>query len=310
VLVLSMLARGHDTAAIMPTLALFAAAAFRMTPSANRVLAVINSLRYGLPAVATLTSELALPVSDTPPGGTHRTAFQRDIELRDVTFSYADTPAPALRGVSVRIGKNETVGFIGPSGSGKTTLVDVLLGLLAPQRGEVRVDGTDVAGNLRAWQDQIGYVSQTIYLTDDTLRRNVAFGVPEAEIDDRAVARAVRAAQLDDFVASLPAGLDAAVGERGVRLSGGQRQRIGIARALYHDPAVLVLDEATSALDAATERGVMDAVAALQGSRTIVIVAHRLSTVDRCDRLYRLEAGRIVEAGRATEVLRRELGTA
>jgi len=310
VLVLSMLARGHDTAAIMPTLALFAAAAFRMTPSANRVLAVINSLRYGLPAVATLTSELALPVSDTPPGGTHRTAFQRDIELRDVTFSYPDTPAPALRGVSVRIGKNETVGFIGPSGSGKTTLVDVLLGLLAPQRGEVRVDGTDVAGHLRAWQDQIGYVSQTIYLTDDTLRRNVAFGVPEAEIDDRAVARAVRAAQLDDFVASLPAGLDAAVGERGVRLSGGQRQRIGIARALYHDPAVLVLDEATSALDAATERGVMDAVAALQGSRTIVIVAHRLSTVDRCDRLYRLEAGRIVEAGRATEVLRRELGTA
>jgi ATP-binding cassette, subfamily B, bacterial PglK len=309
-LVLSMLARGHDTASIMPTLALFAAAAFRMTPSANRVLAVINSLRYGLPVVSVLRSELALPVMETPVRGTHRTVFQREIELHDVTFSYADTPVPALRGVRVRIGKNETVGFIGPSGSGKTTLVDVLLGLVRPERGEVRVDGVDVAGDLRAWQDQIGYVSQTIYLTDDTLRRNVAFGVPEADIDDQAVARAVRAAQLEDFAASLPAGLETIVGERGARLSGGQRQRIGIARALYHDPAVLVLDEATSALDTATERGVMDAIAALQGSRTIVIVAHRLSTVERCDRLYRLEAGRIVEAGLAADVLRREIGTA
>jgi ABC-type multidrug transport system fused ATPase/permease subunit len=185
------------------------------------------------------------------------------------------------------------VGFVGPSGSGKSTLVDVVLGLLTPDAGQVQVDGIDIRKNLRAWQDQIGYVPQSIYLTDDTLRRNVAFGLPDGEIDEAAVWRAIRAAQLEEFVAGLPTGLDTLVGERGIRLSGGQRQRIGIARALYHDPAVLVLDEATSALDTATERGVMQAVNALQGSKTILIVAHRLSTVAQCHRLFRLELGRI-----------------
>jgi ABC-type multidrug transport system fused ATPase/permease subunit len=160
--------------------------------------------------------------------------------------------------------------------------------------GQVLVDGDDIQKNLRAWQDQIGYVPQSIYLTDDTLRRNVAFGLPDREIDDAAVQRAIRAAQLEDFVAGLPKDLETIVGERGVRLSGGQRQRIGIARALYHDPAVLVLDEATSALDTSTERGVMEAVTALRGNKTILIVAHRLSTVANCDRLYRLEQGKIV----------------
>ena len=171
--------------------------------------------------------------------------------------------------------------------------MDILLGLFTPDTGEVRVDGKDIQANLRNWQDQIGYVPQTIYLTDDTLRRNVAFGLPNEQIDDAAVQRAIQAAQLKDFVASLPDGLETIVGERGIRLSGGQRQRIGIARALYHDPAVLVLDEATSSLDTATERGVMQAVTALQGSKTILIVAHRLSTVEHCDRLYRLEQGKM-----------------
>jgi ABC-type multidrug transport system fused ATPase/permease subunit len=202
--------------------------------------------------------------------------------------------APALDDLSLRIQKGESIGFIGPSGSGKSTLVDVVLGLLTPSPGQVLVDGDDIQKNLRAWQDQIGYVPQSIYLTDDTLRRNVAFGLPDGEIDDAAVKRAIRAAQLEDFVAGLPKDLETIVGERGVRLSGGQRQRIGIARALYHDPVVLVLDEATSALDTATERGVMEAVTALRGNKTILIVAHRLSTVANCDRLYRLEQGKIV----------------
>jgi ABC-type multidrug transport system fused ATPase/permease subunit len=181
--------------------------------------------------------------------------------------------------------------------------VDVLLGLLAPGAGQVAVDGESIDKDLRGWQDQIGYVPQSIYLTDDTLRRNVAFGLSDRDIDDAAVKRAVKAAQLDEFVSGLANGLDTLVGERGVRLSGGQRQRIGIARALYHDPSVLVLDEATSSLDAATERGVMEAVRALHGAKTVVIVAHRLSTVEHCDRLYQLGGGRVVTEGRPAELL-------
>jgi ABC-type multidrug transport system fused ATPase/permease subunit len=167
----------------------------------------------------------------------------------------------------------------------------------------VLVDGTDIGTNLRGWQDQIGYVPQSIFLTDDSLRRNIAFGIVDERIDEASVLAAVRAAQLDELVASLPDGLNTLVGERGVRLSGGQRQRIGIARALYHDPAVLVLDEATSALDTATERGVMDAVNALHGNKTIIIVAHRLTTVAHCDKLYRLDRGRLVSEGVYEEVV-------
>jgi ABC-type multidrug transport system fused ATPase/permease subunit len=181
-------------------------------------------------------------------------------------------------------------------------LVDVVLGLLAPGDGRVLVDGVDIQTNLRGWQDQIGYVPQSIFLTDDTLRRNVAFGIPSDEIDDAAVRRAIRAARLDEFIDSLPGGLETRVGERGVQLSGGQRQRVGIARALYHEPSVLVLDEATSALDTATEQGVMEAVRALQGEKTLLIVAHRLSTVAQCDRLYRLECGRVVAEGALEQV--------
>jgi ABC-type multidrug transport system fused ATPase/permease subunit len=228
--------------------------------------------------------------------------LQSDIRLAGVSYAYPSAATRALDDLTLRIRKGESIGFVGPSGSGKSTLVDVVLGLLAPTAGQVLVDGENIQDNLRAWQDQIGYVPQSIYLTDDTLRRNVAFGLANEAIDDAAVRRAIRAAQLEEFVASLPDGLETLVGERGIRLSGGQRQRIGIARALYHDPAVLVLDEATSALDTATESGVMQAVTALHGSKTILIVAHRLSTVAHCDRLCRLEQGRIVaETAPSTE---------
>jgi ABC-type multidrug transport system fused ATPase/permease subunit len=208
-----------------------------------------------------------------------------------------------LDAVKISIRKGESIGLIGPSGSGKSTLLDLLLGLLPPNSGKILVDGRDIYSNLRGWQDQIGYVSQSIYLTDDTLRRNIAFGIPSDEIDERSVRSALKAAQLEEFVNELPLGLDTMVGERGVRLSGGQRQRIGIARALYHDPELLVLDEATSALDNETEKGVMDSVAKLHGTKTIIIVAHRLSTVKGCDRLYRLDRGRIVQEGRYSEVV-------
>jgi len=192
---------------------------------------------------------------------------------------------------------------VGGSGAGKSTLVDVILGLLPPTSGSVTVDGHDIHDNLRGWQDMVGYVSQSIYLCDDTIRRNIAFGVPEKDIDDDAVWRALKSAQLDEFVEGLPDRAETFVGERGIRLSGGQRQRIGIARALYHDPEVVVLDEASSALDSETEKGVMAAVNALRGAKTLIIVAHRLTTVSGCDLLYRLDKGRIVQSGTYAEVI-------
>ena len=295
ILVLSMLAQGRDMASIVPTMGLFAIAAFRMMPSVNRILSSMLSLRYGLAVVDTLHDELKLAV---PEGATRHgdgAKFLHEIRLDGLGYTYQGVAAPALNGMSIIVRKGESVGFIGASGAGKSTLVDVILGLLPPDAGQVTVDGQDIRQDLRHWQDQIGYVPQSIYLTDDTLRRNVAFGLPDESIDEKAMHRAIRAAQLEQFVACLPDGLDTVVGERGIRLSGGQRQRIGIARALYHDPDVLVLDEATSALDTDTESGVMQAITALHGSKTIIIVAHRLSTVEHCDRLYRLEGGRAME---------------
>ena len=309
-LVITMLAQGRSTTSIVPTLGLFAAAAFRLMPSVNRVLAASQLIRYGVPVIRILREELRLEVNEPlvgpqrPHQASNIPTFQREISLANLTYTYPTGATPALKDLTIAIRKGESVGFVGPSGSGKSTLVDVILGLLIPSTGQVDVDGQDIQTHLRAWQDQIGYVPQSIYLTDDTLRRNVAFGLSNEEIDDAAVKRAIQAAQLDEFVASLPRGLDTLVGERGIRLSGGQRQRIGIARALYHDPALLVLDEATSALDAATERGVMQAVTALHGSKTILIVAHRFSTVEHCDRLYQLNEGRVVAEGTSAEILR------
>lgn len=305
-LVLSMLAQGAEVRTIVPTLGLFAAAAFRLTPSVNRVLLAVQSLRYQIVVLDTLRVEFSLPAPEPVARTDSETARFRDsVRLQGVTYTYANAPAPALVDVSVRIGCGECVGFIGPSGSGKSTMVDVILGLLTPEHGRVMVDDRDIQLDPRSWQDQIGYVPQMIYLTDDTLRRNVAFGLGDDQIDDDAVRHALAAAQLSEFVASLPDGVETFVGERGIRLSGGQRQRIGIARALYHDPAVLVLDEATSSLDIAAEQSVMQAVNKLQGTKTILIVAHRLSTVENCERLYRLEAGRVVAEGKPTELLKR-----
>jgi ABC-type multidrug transport system fused ATPase/permease subunit len=302
ILVLSMVAQGRPLTSVLPTLGLFAAAAFRVLPSVNRILTSVQSLRFGVPAINTLHAELNL-AKPVPVVATAPSSFKSVLELHDVTFAYSGAAKPALQSVSLSVRCGETVGFIGASGSGKSTLVDVVLGLLTPDAGKVCVDGRDIKSDPRSWQDQVGYVPQSIYLTDDTLRRNVAFGLPDELVDEAAVERALRAAQLDEFVRSLPNGLDTIVGERGVRLSGGQRQRIGIARALYHDPAVLVLDEATSSLDMETERGVIASVIALQASKTILIVAHRLSTVAHCDRLYRMEHGAVAEEGEPASML-------
>lgn len=305
-LVLTLLARGRDMTNLLLTLGLFAAAAFRLMPSMNRLVFAAQRIRSIGSVIDTLYGELTLPAPEPAAVAPGSTNFTTAIRVNNVGYSYPAGPRPALEGVSLIIHKNESVGFVGPSGSGKSTLVDVILGLLTPEVGTVLVDEWDIQEHMRRWQNQIGYVPQSIYLTDDSLRRNVAFGLADEDIDEAAVQRAITAAQMDEFVASLPDGLDTPVGERGVRMSGGERQRIGIARALYHDPAVLVLDEATSSLDVATERRVMQAVMALRRTKTVLIIAHRLTTVEHCDRIYRLEHGRVTTEGASAHVLRGE----
>ena len=303
-LVFSMIGQQRALEDIIPTLGLFAAAAFRLMPSMNRVLTSLQGLRYGLPVVDLLNRELARPAEAVDAADADaKVTFDREVRFRGVSYRYPGAHGMALDQLSLTLRAGETVGIVGTSGSGKSTLVDVMLGLLEPADGRVEADGTDIRSGLRNWRKLIGYVPQSIYLTDDTLRSNVAFGIPDDEIDESAVERAIAFAQLDGFVSTLPEGLDTFVGERGVRLSGGQRQRIGIARALYHNPPILVLDEATSALDVATEREVIKSIGALHGSKTIVIVAHRLSTVEHCDRLYRLEHGRVAQEGPPSQLL-------
>ncbi len=308
VLVLTMKNADHNGAIIVPVLALFAAAAFRLLPSLNRVLAATQFLRYGMPAIDLVYADLYVAKDDRqsdvlqtqnqiPP------PFANEIEGSNIFYHYPDSINYALSEISFSIKKGSCVGFIGSSGAGKSTLVDVILGLLSPQGGEIKVDSIDIEKNKRWWQDQIGYVPQSVTLIDSSLRANIAFGVPVSEIDEGAVKLAIQSAQLEDFIYSLPEGLDTQVGERGVRLSGGQLQRIGIARALYHNPPVLVLDEATSALDSTTEDGVMQAVNALHGNKTILIIAHRLSTVRQCDFLYSIEDGKIVGQGAPHDIL-------
>jgi len=302
-LVLIMLAQGRAFDVILPVLGLFGAAAFRLMPSINRIITSAQTMRFGLPVINVLHDEIKQlsPIDTT--STQNRYAFSKSLELSHVTYTYPGGAVPAIEDISLKIGRGESVGITGPSGAGKSTLVDILLGLLTPDSGQVQVNGQDILNHIRAWQNQIGYVPQSIYLTDDTLRRNVAFGLSNDQIDENSVWNAICAAQLESFVQSLSMGLDTLVGERGVRLSGGQRQRIGIARALYHDPAVLVLDEATSSLDTTTERSVMEAVRALHGSKTIIIVAHRLSTVEHCDRLYQLDHGRLIGEGTPAKII-------
>ena len=300
VTILVMLTQETDPTRIAPVLGLLTAVSFRFVPSTNRLIVATNRLRVVRPAIDSIYNEVQS--SSDRVKLVHLGEFKSQIEMHNLSFSYPNTITPSLQNTNVVVRKGETVGFIGPSGAGKSTLVDVILGLLPPTSGELLIDGIDMYKNNLEWQSTIGYVAQSIYLIDDTIRRNVAFGIAEHEIDDVALERALRSAQLWDFVDGLPEKTQTIVGERGVRVSGGQRQRIGIARALYHEPQVLVLDEATSSLDIETETEVMSAIRALHGFKTILIVAHRLSTVQHCDRVYKIEDATIVGEGTLEEL--------
>jgi ATP-binding cassette, subfamily B, bacterial PglK len=313
VLIVSMLlivvlvsVRGDSGAETVSVLALFAYAGFRAVPSANRIMLNVGYLREGRPYARAVAADFRAlgDTSARPHGPEPALEFNESLVCERVGFTYPEAARPALQDVNLRIRRGESVGIVGPTGSGKSTLVDVLLGLLRPTSGRVLLDGDDLAGHERAWQRLIGYVPQDPYLLDDTLRRNIAFGMPDPLIDEQRLARACTLAQLDDFVRQLPDGLETTVGEDGVRLSGGQRQRVAIARALYQDPAVLVFDEATAALDNQTERELTRAIAALQRQRTVIVIAHRLTTVESCDRLIFLQEGRIAAVGRYDELLR------
>lgn len=288
-----------DMVYFVAQLGAFAVAAMRLMPSMGRINEHASNMLYALPSVE-LVYQALVEVEEYTEKTEQKDVqedwrLRRGISIQGVSYHYPDTDEWVLKDVNFTIPKGTSVAFVGSTGSGKTTMVDIILGLLAPQEGAVMADEINVHEKLKTFHAQVGYIPQTIYLSDDTIRNNIAFGVRQEEIDEAAVCAAVERAQLKEFIDSLPLGLDTIVGDRGVRLSGGQRQRIGIARALYHDPEILVLDEATSALDNETEAAVMEAIENLQGMKTMLIIAHRLTTIRNVDKIYEVAEGRVVE---------------
>ncbi len=284
--------QGRSPQSIIPILGLFAYAGFRIMPSVNRVVTNLNNIRQGEAAVAAMAADFAsnqpacMPTSDQA-----GISFARDLVLENVGFTYPGRETPVLKAINLRLPRAGSLGLAGSTGAGKSTLADLILGLLAPTEGRILVDGASIAGQERAWQKHLGYVPQVIYLLDDTVARNIALGIKDADINRERLIQVARMAHILDVIEALPQGWETPVGERGVRLSGGQRQRLGIARALYHDPALLVFDEATSALDSETEQAIGQAIDALSGTKTIILIAHRLSTLKHCDTIAFLKDG-------------------
>ena len=288
-------AYGMDLLSIVPTLAVFAVAAFRLLPSVGKINGLLADYNFYRPRVDFIYEDMhgVQEITECNKSDDKIISFNESIELSDVSFAYAGTDKYILDKVSLSIARGESVGVVGPSGAGKTTLVDVIMGLLKISAGDIKVDGVSVFEGLSSWQRLIGYVPQNIYLSDDSIRHNIAFGIPDEEIDDDRISECIKEARLLDLVSGLSEGVETVIGDRGIRLSGGQRQRIAIARTLYFRPEVLVLDEATSSLDNDTEAAVMEAIEALHGKVTMIVVAHRLSTIEKCDKVYRVEDGKV-----------------
>lgn len=287
-----------DPAAYVTKLAIIAVAAFRLFPAVSRLNTNLNAIIYNRPRLdsmyemlKTIENDDTYKMKQIPKEEIRDMKFEEELRIDNITWKYPRGQEAVLKDLSFTIKKGQSVALIGPSGAGKTTMADVILGLLKPQSGHILLDGEDVYENLPGWSRIIGYVPQAVYLTDDTIRNNVAFGIDEDKIDEEKVWKALEEAQLAEYIKSQPEGLNTMVGERGVRLSGGQRQRIAIARALYENPDILVLDEATSALDTETETAVMESIDSLHGSKTMIIVAHRLSTIRNCDAIYEINGG-------------------
>jgi ATP-binding cassette, subfamily B, bacterial PglK len=292
---------GEGAQQSLPVIGLFAYAALRIMPAVNHMVSSVNAIRFGRAALDDIQADLMLPLPGTDVTPDPLT-FTDSIRFENVSFQYEGTEEPTLRDIDLVIERGDSIGIVGSTGAGKSTLIDLIVGLSFPTQGRITIDGVDLEGRQVAWQRNIGLVSQQAFLLDDTLRRNIAIGIPEDEIDDERVAEAVNLAQLDEFVSSLPKGLETKVGERGVRVSGGQQQRVAIARALYRRPTILVFDEGTSALDNLTESALIEALARLRETHTIVTVAHRLSTVQDHDRIVFMREGRIHDVGSFDEL--------
>ena len=304
---------------ILPILAVYALAAFKLLPALQQIYSSVVEIKGNAAAFEALKEDLIQSVNNHSGMANHDSALstktgqtaatpnlplQQQVSLKNITFTYPGKPSPALLNVNMNIPANSVIGIVGASGSGKSTVIDVLLGLLTPQLGELSVDGTVLtADNKRLWQNNLGFVPQSIFLSEGTIAENVAFGLPAKDIDEAQVNKALQLANLSELIAQLPEGLNTKVGERGVQLSGGQRQRIGIARALYHEANVLVFDEATSALDDITEKIIMEAIHEFSGQKTIIMIAHRLKTVQKCDIIYLMDQGKVVNQGTYQELV-------
>jgi ABC-type multidrug transport system fused ATPase/permease subunit len=298
--ILFMVLNGVSEESMTESIATFAAAALILLPCVNRINNQITSISYFEPFFMGVDSHLQDEISrkntdmSFAEGKAEKLLVKDKIEMKDITYAYPNTDKLIFDHSYMTIPVGHSVGIVGSSGAGKSTIVDILLGLLKPQGGSLLADGVDIETHYRSWLQNVGYIPQMIFMLDDTIRKNVEFGVPAEEADEEKVWKALKEAKLDDFIKTLPHGLETGIGERGIRLSGGQRQRIGIARALYHNPEVLILDEATSALDNDTEAAIMESINNLHGKKTLVIIAHRLQTIEKCDMIYRVEDGRIV----------------
>lgn len=291
---------GNDASTLIPMLSAFGVAAIRMMPSVNRINTYMTDISYFRPCLDYVyenmnINEISRKTNQTlKPADISKTMQLHDrISLKGIVYAYPNTSKLIFDHADMVIPYGKSVGIMGPSGAGKSTIVDILLGLLTVQEGSITCDGENIFDNYPAWLAQIGYIPQSIYLVDEPVRNNIAFGIADEEIDDSRIWQALEEAQLADFIRGLPQGLDTAIGDRGVRISGGQRQRLGIARALYHNPEILVFDEATSALDNETEAAVMEAINSFHGRKTMVIIAHRLNTIEKCDIIYKVDEGKI-----------------
>ncbi|WP_234571651.1 ABC transporter ATP-binding protein [Rhodohalobacter sp. 614A] len=306
---LIMVSEGRDFSGIITILTLFGVAAVKLMPIFNNLIQQITTIRYSAYSVYAIFDDIELlenkykDFRDKILKSAEKLNLEKEIELDNVSYRYPNSDEYAVKDISLKIPKGSAVAFVGESGAGKTTLVDVILGLLTPETGAIYVDGANIENNLRGWMKNIGYIQQSNYLMDERIFRNIAFGIPDDEVDKEKLNEAIEAAQLKELIERLPKGLRTRVGERGVRLSGGQQQRIAIARALYNDPQVLVMDEATSALDNITEKYVIEAIERLRGDRTIIMIAHRLTTVRNCDVIYMLNEGEIIAKGTYDELL-------
>ena len=298
---LIMVITGEDISAKVPSLSAFAFAAMKLMPSANKINNQINAISFFEPFLKNVSDNLLTDISDENTDmsfaltDSEKLPVKKGISLKNITYRYPKTDKYIFNDAEMEIPIGKAVGVVGQSGAGKTTVVDILLGLLELEGGGVYADDVNIKDAYRGWLKNIGYIPQMIYMLDGTIRQNVAFGVSEEEMDENRVWEVLKEAHLDEFIKSLPEGLDTEIGERGIRLSGGQRQRIGIARALYNDPEVLVLDEATSALDNDTEAAIMESINSLHGRKTLIIIAHRLQTIEKCDIIYRVKDGKITK---------------